>query len=69
MSLEIYLHMLVDIAVLTWMIAWSGGIQNPFFLRCFLLRSRCRFWPFRPGCLVDCRGQRGGVCHFGPGGA
>lgn len=27
---EIYLHMLVDIAVLTWMIAWSGGIQNPF---------------------------------------
>jgi two-component system sensor histidine kinase RegB len=28
--LEIYLHMLVDIAVLAWMIAWSGGIQNPF---------------------------------------
>jgi two-component system, sensor histidine kinase RegB len=27
---EIYLHMLVDIAVLTWMIAWSGGMQNPF---------------------------------------
>jgi two-component system sensor histidine kinase RegB len=28
--LEIYLQMLVDIGMLTWMIAWSGGIQNPF---------------------------------------
>jgi two-component system sensor histidine kinase RegB len=27
---EIFLHMLVDIGVLTWLIAWSGGLQNPF---------------------------------------
>jgi two-component system, sensor histidine kinase RegB len=27
---EIFLHMLVDIGVLTWMIAWSGGMENPF---------------------------------------
>jgi two-component system sensor histidine kinase RegB len=26
----IFLHMLVDIVVLTWLIAWSGGIENPF---------------------------------------
>lgn len=27
---EVFLHMLVDIAVLSWLIAWSGGMENPF---------------------------------------
>lgn len=27
---EIFGHILVDIAVLTWMIYWSGGMENPF---------------------------------------
>ncbi len=25
-----FLHMLVDVAVLAWLVAWSGGITNPF---------------------------------------
>ena len=25
-----FLHMLVDVAVLSWLLAWSGGITNPF---------------------------------------
>src|SRR5215475_8015250 len=29
-DLEVCLHMLVDIAVLTWLIGLSGGIENPF---------------------------------------
>ena len=29
-DLEVCLHVLVDIAVLTWMIALSGGMENPF---------------------------------------
>jgi two-component system sensor histidine kinase RegB len=29
-DLEFFLHVLVDIAVLTWMISWSGGMENPF---------------------------------------
>jgi two-component system, sensor histidine kinase RegB len=29
-DLEVFLHLLVDIAVLTWMIALSGGMENPF---------------------------------------
>lgn len=27
---EVFGHVLVDIGVLTWMIGWSGGIENPF---------------------------------------
>lgn len=27
---EVFAHVLVDIASLTWMVAWSGGIENPF---------------------------------------
>jgi two-component system sensor histidine kinase RegB len=27
---EVFTHMLVDIAVLGWLVAWSGGIENPF---------------------------------------
>ena len=27
---EAFVHLLVDIGVLTWLIAWSGGIENPF---------------------------------------
>jgi two-component system sensor histidine kinase RegB len=27
---ELFAHMLVDIVVLTWLIGWSGGIENPF---------------------------------------
>ena len=27
---ETFLHLLVDIGVLTWLIAWSGGMENPF---------------------------------------
>lgn len=27
---EAFLHVLVDVVVLTWQIAWSGGIANPF---------------------------------------
>lgn len=27
---EAFAHMLVDIVSLTWMVAWSGGIENPF---------------------------------------
>lgn len=27
---EIFIHLLVDIVTLTWLIAWSGGIENPF---------------------------------------
>lgn len=26
----VFMHVLVDIASLTWMVAWSGGIENPF---------------------------------------
>jgi two-component system, sensor histidine kinase RegB len=29
-STEVFLHMLVDIGELTWVIAWSGGMENPF---------------------------------------
>lgn len=29
-SLEVFLHLAADILVLTWMVAWSGGIENPF---------------------------------------
>ena len=29
-SSELFAHALVDIGLLTWMIAWSGGIENPF---------------------------------------
>ncbi len=29
-SRELFAHVLADIAALTWMIAWSGGIENPF---------------------------------------
>ena len=25
-----FTHLLVDIAVLAWLVAWSGGIENPF---------------------------------------
>ena len=27
---ELFAHLLVDIAVLAWLIGWSGGIENPF---------------------------------------
>src|SRR5690606_7782567 len=27
---EVFSHILVDIVLLTWMVAWSGGIENPF---------------------------------------
>jgi two-component system sensor histidine kinase RegB len=27
---EVFLHLVADILVLTWMILWSGGIENPF---------------------------------------
>jgi two-component system sensor histidine kinase RegB len=27
---ELFAHLLADIVVLTWMVAWSGGIENPF---------------------------------------
>jgi len=27
---EVFAHILVDVAVLTWMIGWSGGVSNPF---------------------------------------
>jgi two-component system sensor histidine kinase RegB len=27
---EVFAHLLVDIVVLTWMIGWSGGVENPF---------------------------------------
>jgi two-component system sensor histidine kinase RegB len=27
---ELFAHLLVDIAVLTWLIGWSGGLENPF---------------------------------------
>jgi two-component system sensor histidine kinase RegB len=29
-DLEIVLHLLVDIGVLAWLVAWSGGMENPF---------------------------------------
>jgi two-component system, sensor histidine kinase RegB len=29
-DIEVFLHMVVDIAVLTWMISLSGGMENPF---------------------------------------
>ena len=29
-DVEVFLHMVVDIAVLTWMISLSGGMENPF---------------------------------------
>src|SRR5579863_6367169 len=29
-DLEVFFHLLVDISVLTWMIALSGGMENPF---------------------------------------
>ncbi len=35
-SAEIFCHILVDIIVLTWMVFWSGGMENPF-LSLFLL--------------------------------
>ena len=27
---DAFAHMLVDVAVLSWLVAWSGGIGNPF---------------------------------------
>jgi two-component system sensor histidine kinase RegB len=27
---EVFLHMVVDITVLSWLVAWSGGMENPF---------------------------------------
>lgn len=27
---EVFLHILADVVLLTWMVAWSGGIENPF---------------------------------------
>jgi two-component system, sensor histidine kinase RegB len=27
---EVFIHILVDILSLTWMVSWSGGIENPF---------------------------------------
>ena len=27
---ELFVHLFVDIAVLAWQVAWSGGIENPF---------------------------------------
>ncbi|MGD9599011.1 MAG: ATP-binding protein [Steroidobacteraceae bacterium] len=27
---ELFVHLLVDVVVLTWLVAWSGGIENPF---------------------------------------
>ena len=27
---ELFAHLLVDIAVLSWLVGWSGGIENPF---------------------------------------
>ena len=27
---ELFVHLLVDITVLAWQVAWSGGIENPF---------------------------------------
>lgn len=27
---ELFAHVLVDILVLTWMVGWSGGVENPF---------------------------------------
>ena len=27
---EMFLHLAVDVAVLTWQVGWSGGIENPF---------------------------------------
>lgn len=27
---EVFAHVLVDIAVLAWLVAWSGGVENPF---------------------------------------
>ena len=27
---ELFAHLCVDIAVLTWLVSWSGGIENPF---------------------------------------
>jgi two-component system sensor histidine kinase RegB len=27
---ELFVHLLVDIAVLSWQVGWSGGIENPF---------------------------------------
>lgn len=29
-SLEAFVHLLVDIAALAWLVAWSGGMANPF---------------------------------------
>jgi len=29
-AFEVFIHMAVDVSVLTWMILWSGGITNPF---------------------------------------
>ncbi|HET9863714.1 MAG TPA: ATP-binding protein [Steroidobacteraceae bacterium] len=29
-SVEVFTHLAVDIAVLTWQVGWSGGIENPF---------------------------------------
>lgn len=29
-SLEAFIHLLVDIAALAWLVAWSGGLANPF---------------------------------------
>lgn len=29
-SLEAFVHLLVDIAALAWLVAWSGGLANPF---------------------------------------
>src|SRR5688572_76273 len=27
---EVFLHLSIDIVVLSWLVAWSGGVENPF---------------------------------------
>lgn len=29
-DIELFCHLLVDVAILTWMVSWSGGVENPF---------------------------------------
>ena len=48
-----FAHLLVDMAVLAWMVGWSGGIGNPFGMMFLILTALAalalpRTWPWPP---------------------
>lgn len=66
---ETLLHLAVDIANLTWMIAWSGGAMNPFaslFLLPLALAAVALPWRAVAGVLLACGAGYAFSTAFGP---